>query len=441
MIPTTLSKNVNETPIMAVGGHGVWIETAEGRTILDTCGGVAVSSLGHRHPRIAEAMIREAENIAWVHAGSFTTPSVEALSDFLVSRSGGMVCAQFLSGGSEAMELAIKIALQVQQERAETRRRRLISRHQSYHGSTLGLLRVSGNPARRYPFDDAIGDGDFVQPCYSYRGKLPGESEPEYVQRLANDLEEKILSIGPSNVAAFLAEPVVGSAGGAIPFCRGYLSSMQSVCRRHGVLFIIDDVMSGMGRTGYLFSHLEECFVPDIVAVGKGLAAGYQPLSAVLLSEPVFRTIANGSGVLRNGQTNVNHPIACAIALEVQRTIEEEGLLDLVKTRGELMRALLRDALSDHSHVGDIRGKGLMIGVEFVTDRTTKSPPTDTNAITVALKKAALARDLLIYPGGGTADGKLGNHVMFAPPFIASEDEIALMVQRFVATLGDVRVH
>lgn len=428
---SVIYKNINHTPIRAVDGAGVWLVDSEGNRYLDTCGGVAVSSLGHCHPRVVKAMEREARKLSWAHAGSFTTDAAEELADLLVEAAPGMAKVQFLSGGSEVMELALKIAYQYHWEQGRTDKRIFIARRQSYHGSTLGTLAISGNRQRRSIFEPFLPPGEFVSPCYAFRDKLPGESDSAYADRLAAELDERIVALGPENVAGFVAETVVGSTNGAVPAVPGYFRKIKEVCDKHGVLLILDEVMAGMGRTGYMYAYEEDEVLPDIVAIGKGLAAGYQPISAVLTSADVHNALATGSGVLRNGQTHVNHPFACAIALEVQRTIAEEGLLANVRERGRQLRRSLTDRLADSPFVGDVRGRGLFVGVEFVADRETNAPHTGGDALVATLKREAFKRGLLIYPGSGTVDGVVGNHVLFAPPFIATESDIEQMVDRF----------
>jgi adenosylmethionine-8-amino-7-oxononanoate aminotransferase len=431
---SVLYKNIGVQPVWADHGQGVWLEDRDGGRYLDTCGGVAVSSLGHRHPRIVEAMEKAARDLAWAHAGSFTTTPAEELADLLARQSGGLARVQFLSGGSEAMELALKIAYQYHCERGESGRQVLISRRQSYHGSSLATLSISGNIQRRSVFEPLLSPVEFVSACYAYRDRSAAESEQEYGLRLAGELEERIRLVGPHRVAAFVAETVVGSTNGAVPAVPGYLAEVLAVCRRHGVLLILDEVMAGMGRTGYPYAYMEDGAVPDIVAVGKGLAAGYQPISAVLVSEGVHDALRSGSGVLQNGQTHVNHPLACAVALEVQRTIIDDDLLANVLARGRQLREQLAKRFADTSCVGDIRGRGLFVGVEFVEDRHAHEPTTGGSRLTGQLKREGLRRGLLLYPGHGTVDGVVGNHVLFAPPFIATESDIDEMVRRF----GDV---
>ncbi|HEX6077460.1 MAG TPA: aspartate aminotransferase family protein [Micromonosporaceae bacterium] len=427
-------KNIGRTPIRVVGGEGVWLIGENDERYLDTCGGVAVSSLGHCHPRIVAAMERAARQLSWAHAGSFTAAAAEELADVLVAASGGLGRAQFLSGGSEAVELALKVAYQYHWERGDTARSMFIARRQNYHGSTLSTLAVSGNAQRRSIFEPMLGPAEFVSPCYAYRDQRATESAEQYADRLAAELEERIRLLGPDNVAGFVAETVVGSTSGAVPPVAGYFSKIRDVCARYGVLLILDEVMAGMGRTGLPYAYLEDGVVPDIVAIGKGLAAGYQPISAILVSDAVHSALERGSGVLRNGQTHVNHPFACAVALEVQRTIVDEDLLANVLDRGTQLRDELAVNLADIDTVGDIRGRGLFVGVEFVTDRATHAPATGGDQFVAALKREALRRGLLIYPGSGTVDGVAGNHVLFAPPFIATRPVITEMVDRF----GDV---
>jgi adenosylmethionine-8-amino-7-oxononanoate aminotransferase len=431
-------KNLNTSPILAVKGAGVWLEDASGKRYLDTCGGVAVSSLGHAHPRIAAAFEREAKKLAWAHAGSFTTAAAEELAEQLVDASGGLARAQFLSGGSEVMELAMKIAYQYQCERGLPTKSTFISRRQSYHGSTLGTLSISGNAQRQSVFGPLLPPAEFVSPCYAYRELRVGESEEQYATRLAQELDDKINALGSENVAAFFAETVVGSTNAAVPPVPGYFRKIKEVCERHDVLLILDEVMAGMGRTGQMYAYADDGIVPDMVAVGKGLAAGYMPISALLVSDRVHSVMAQGSGVLGNGQTHVNHPLACAIALEVQKVIAEENLLATVRTRGEQLRSWLKESLADVETVGDVRGRGLFVGLEFVETRTGKEPFRGGGAYAAALKQEALRRGLLIYPGSGTVDGTHGNHVLFAPPFISSEAEVAEMVERFSAVVRAV---
>ena len=433
-----LYRSLAAAPRTAVGGDGVYLFDQEGRRYLDACCGVVVSSLGHNHRRVIEAIKRQAEALAYVHAGAFTNAPAEELAQFLTERSPGLTHAYFLSGGSEIVELCLKTAYQYHVEQGRPERRHFIARRQNYHGSTIGTLTVSGNVQRRSIFEPILGPAYFVSPCYAYRDQRPGESEREYGRRLARELEARILEIGPDRVAAFIAETVVGSTAGALPPVDGYFKEIRAVCDRYGVLLILDEVMAGMGRTGYHYACLEDGVTPDILAVGKGLAAGYQPLSAMLVGPQVHAAISGGSGILRNGQTFVNHPLACATALEVQRTIVEENLLENVRRRGRQLRARLEEVFAGHPHVGDVRGRGLFNAVEFVLDRATKEPLDPDSGFAARIRAAAIEQGLMVYPMSGTIDGRRGDHVMIAPPFICTEEEIELIVSRFAAAVGAV---
>ncbi|MGD8205032.1 aspartate aminotransferase family protein [Pantoea sp. FN0305] len=437
---SVIYKNLNQPPVEVTGGEGVWLHDRQGKRWLDTCGGVAVSSLGHCHPRIIAAMQRESGALSWAHAGSFTTPAAEALADWLVMRSGGMAKAQFLSGGSEAMELALKVAWQYQHERGKFQKTHIIARRQNYHGSTFNMLAISGNSQRRGIYDPLLPAVTFVSPCYAFRDQRGEETDKAYTDRLAQELDEHITALGSDNVCAFVAETVIGSTAGAVPPVVGYFRKIQQVCQRHDVLLILDEVMAGMGRTGSYFAYQDDGIVPDMVAVGKGLAAGYQPISALLINANIHQAIADGTGVLANGQTHVNHPFACAIALEVQRTLEEEQLLPRVVRAGEFFRTMLKESLSGLDYVGDIRGRGLFCGVEFVTDRYSMNPLAPHQQFAARLKTAGLEQGLLLYPGTGTVDGINGQHILFAPPFIAGDDELAQMVERFTAILSTLKM-
>lgn len=433
-----LTKDLRQPPIRIVGGSGVRLRDDRGRDYLDSCGGVAVSSLGHGREAVARAVGDQAARVAWAHAGSFATEVAEELADLLVSRSGGLAYAQFLSGGSEVIELAIKLAYQYHWERGEPGRRVVVSRRQSYHGSTFGALAISGNLQRRSIFEPLLEPGTFVSPCYAYRDQWDDETERDYAARLASELDSLVVELGPGTVAAFVAETVVGSTNGAVPPVEGYFRAVREVCDRHGILLVLDEVMAGLGRTGRYFAYEEDGVVPDMVAVGKGLAAGYQPVSALLVSRQVHDVLRSGSGVLRNGQTHVNHPTACAGALAVQRTVLETGLLGQVRSRGSQLRNRLEDLREVFPEVGDVRGRGLFLGVELVADWESKEPLDDGPELAARIKAAGLEHGVLTYPGSGTIDGVLGHHVLFAPPFTVTEQEVDEIVDRFSETLATV---
>ena len=417
----------------AVRGDGVYIIDATGKRYLDASGGAAVSCLGHSHPRIVDAIIRQAKALEYAHTSFFTTEAAEALADHLVEQAPeGLTHVYFVSGGSEAVEAALKLARQYFLEIGQPSRHRFIARRQSYHGNTLGALAIGGNAWRREPFRPLLIEAHHVSPCYAYRGLAEGESLDAYSVRLATELEEKIMELGPDTVAAFVAETVVGATLGAVPPTADYFRRIRAVCDKYGILLIQDEVMSGMGRTGYLFACEEDGIVPDIIAIAKGLGGGYQPIGAMMVSDRIYSAIVQGTGFFQHGHTYLAHAISCAAALEVQKTIVDEDLLSNVIARGKQLDDALRGLLGDHPHVGDIRGRGLLRGIEIVQDRGTKTPFDPARRTHAKIKAEAMARGLLVYPMGGTVDGRQGDHVMLAPPFTSSPGEISIIAERLV---------
>jgi adenosylmethionine-8-amino-7-oxononanoate aminotransferase len=428
---TVFHRAPKRTLPVAVAGDGIEIIDSEGKRYIDASGGAAVSCLGHSNQRVIDAIKRQAQQLAYAHTSFFTTEPAEALADWLVGRAPqGLGHVYFVSGGSEAIEAALKLARQYFVEIGKPQRRHFIARRQSYHGNTLGALAIGGNAWRREPFLPILIEAHHVSPCYAYREQRPGESDDAFTQRLADELESKLLELGPDSVAAFVAETVVGATAGAVPPVGDYLRKIRAVCDKYGVLLILDEVMSGMGRTGYLYACDEDGVAPDLLTIAKGLGAGYQPIGATLVSDRIYDAIVNGSGFFQHGHTYIGHATACAAALEVQRVIEEDRLLDNVKARGEQLRASLRDHYSRHEHIGDVRGRGLFVGVELVEDRATKVPFSPELALNVAIKREAMKRGLMVYPMGGTADGVSGDHVLLAPPFICTAGDIDRIVSR-----------
>jgi adenosylmethionine-8-amino-7-oxononanoate aminotransferase len=344
----------------------------------------------------------------------------------------------FLSGGSEATETALKLARQYHVARGEPERSVFISRRQSYHGNTLGALGVSGNAGRRAMFEPLLTQGERIAPCHAYREQASDETLDEYGRRAALELAAAIERLGPKRVAAFIAEPVVGATLGAAAAAPGYFQLIREICDAHGVLFIADEVMSGLGRCGERFAIEAEGVVPDMICTAKGLAGGYQPIGAVLLQSRIFDAIINRHGHFEHGHTYIGHPIACAAALAVQKGIEEQNLIAAVRSRGAYLDRRLRQALEQNAFVGDIRGRGLLYGVEFVTDRESKSPFLAGDRISPRIKAAALERGLICYPGSGTADGLNGDHILLAPPFIATEQHLDELVDTLAAAIRDV---
>ncbi|WP_306169347.1 aspartate aminotransferase family protein [Halomonas sp. MMSF_3323] len=420
----------------AVAGDGPYLIDAAGKRYLDACGGAAVSCLGHSDPEVQAAISEQVKRMAYAHSSFFTSEPMEALADFLVDRAPqGIGSVYFVSGGSEAVEAALKMARQYFLEIGQPERTQVIARRQSYHGNTLGALATGGNAWRRRPFEPLLADTTQVSPCYAYRGQRSDESAEAYGERLAVELEDTIERLGPRRVMAFVAEPVVGATLGAVPAVPGYFRRVREICDRHGILLILDEVMCGMGRTGRLFACEQEGVSPDLLTVAKGLGGGYQPIGATLASARIRDTIAEGTGFFQHGHTYIGHATACAAALAVQRAVEERGLLAQVQARGEALRARLQQRFGDHPHVGDIRGRGLFLGLELVADRGSKEPFDPDRRLNAAVKAAAMDQGLMCYPAGGTLDGRRGDHVLLAPPYIVEEDHLDEIVDKLDAAL------
>ena len=419
---------------VAVGGAGVEIVDADGKRYIDASGGAAVSCLGHNHPGVVQAIKDQLDQLAYAHTGFFTSEAAEALADHLIEAAPpGLEQVYFVSGGSEAVEAAMKLARQYFLEIGQTDRRYFIARKQSYHGNTLGALALGGNAWRRAQFEPLLIDVEHVSPCYAYRGREDGEADASYVDRLAAELEATIQRLGGHKVIAFVAEPVVGATLGAVPPVPGYFQAIREVCDRYGVLLILDEVMCGMGRTGTLFACEQDDVRPDLVTIAKGLGAGYQAIGATLVSGDIYRAVESGSGFFQHGHTYNGHPTACAAGLAVQRILAQEGLVDRVKVQGEKLDSLLHDRFGNHAHVGDIRGRGLFRGLEFVEDRGSKRPFSPDLKLNAKIKAKAMENGLMCYPMGGTIDGKTGDHLLLAPPFIVSDADLGNIVER----LGD----
>ncbi|WP_374642818.1 aspartate aminotransferase family protein [Hydrogenophaga sp.] len=432
-------RQLAKRPPVAVSGQGIWLRDAEGRSYIDASGGAAVSCLGHGHPDVIAAMHRQIDQLAYAHTSFFTTEVAEQLADLLVgSAPAGMSHVYFVSGGSEAVEAALKMARQYFVEIGQPQRRHFIARRQSYHGNTLGALAVGGNEWRREQFRPLLIDVTHVSPCYEYRGRLPDETPEAYGQRLVAELARTIEELGPDNVMAFVAETVGGATAGVLTPVPGYFKGIRDLCDRHGILLILDEVMCGMGRTGTLHACEQEGVVPDLLTVAKGLGGGYQPIGAVLAQGRIVEAMRQGSGLFQHGHTYLGHAVACAAALAVQQVIQRDHLLTQVRDRGAYLASRLRDELGDHPHVGDIRGRGLFWGLELVQDRATRQWFEPSLKLHARLKSAAMEEGLMIYPMGGTVDGRCGDHVLLAPPFISSEGEIDQIVARLRRSLDRV---
>jgi adenosylmethionine-8-amino-7-oxononanoate aminotransferase len=426
-----LQRQIRATFPVAVSARGMEIRDSAGRTYLDASGGAAVSCLGHGHPAVVAAMHAQLDEIAYAHTSFFTTEVAEQLADRLVEDAPGHLDhVTLVSGGSEAVETALKIARQYFVEIGQPQRRHIIARHQSYHGNTLGALAIGGNAQRKAPFQPLLLEVHHIEPCFAYRLQRVGESAGDYAVRAANALEEQILALGKDQVIAFVAETVVGATAGAVPPVADYFKRIREICDRYGVLLILDEVMCGMGRTGTLHACEAEGITPDLLVIAKGLGGGYQPIGAVLMSAQIFEAFRDGSGAFQHGHTYMGHPMAAAAALAVQEVIRHDNLLAHVVSMGRLLDRRLRQAFSENPNVGDIRGRGLFQAVELVADRSTKAPFDPSRRLHARIKAESMERGLMVYPMGGTVDGFKGDHVLLAPPFIVTPTHIDAIVER-----------
>ena len=431
-------RNSKALPPMVATGEGCYLIDQNGKRYLDGSGGAAVSCLGHSDQSVREAVKAQMDRLAFAHTGFFTSEPAEQLADMLIEQAPeGIDRVYYVSGGSEAVEAAIKLARQYFLEIGEPSRHRLIARRQSYHGNTLGALAAGGNMWRREPFDPLMTEGSHIAPCYSYRDQRDGETLEDYGRRVADELEDEIKRLGPENVMAFIAEPVVGATLGAVTAAPGYFKRIRQICDSYGILLIFDEVMCGMGRTGSLFASEQEGVVPDIVTIAKGLGAGYQPIGAMLCSAKIYQAIEQGSGFFQHGHTYLGHSAACAGSVAVLTAFREHNLIARVGRQGERLEAALNERFGQHPNVGDIRGRGLFRGMEFVADRDSKTPFDPAHKVHAKVKKAAFDAGLICYPMGGTLDGRRGDHVLLAPPFIIEDAQIDELVDK-LATAVDI---
>ncbi|MBN9672128.1 aspartate aminotransferase family protein [Roseibium aggregatum] len=431
-----LHRNIRSTPPVAVRGEGIYLYDQSGKSYIDASGGAAVSCLGHGHPDVLKALHAQLDAIAYAHTGFFTTEVAEKLADRLIGDAPeGIDKVYLVSGGSEAVEAALKMARQYFVETGRPQRRHVVARRQSYHGNTLGALAAGGNEWRRVQFSPLLIETHHIAPCYAYRYQEAGETLEEYGQRAAQELEDKILELGEDAVMAFVAEPVVGATSGALTPAPGYFRRIREICDRYGVLLILDEVMCGMGRTGTLHACEQENVRPDLLTIAKGLGGGYQPIGAVLLSKAIFEAFETGSGFFQHGHTYMGHPMAAAAGLAVQEIIRRDNLLANVVAMGEHLSTCLKNRLGQHANVGDIRGRGLFQAVELVKDRETKAPFDPAVKLNVHIKREAMDRGLMVYPMGGTINGRDGDHVLLAPPFISTRADIETIADRLGAAV------
>jgi adenosylmethionine-8-amino-7-oxononanoate aminotransferase len=422
-------RNFRKSYPVAVRGEGCWIIDQDGRRYLDASGQAAVVSIGHGVPEIGRALADQSSRFAFAHTTQFHSAPAEKLAQRLLAlappnfHSGGRV--YFTSGGSEATETAIKLARQFQLENGQPSRFRVVSRRHSYHGSTLGAMTVSGNLARRAPYQPLLAEWGHIAPCFCYH--CPFEKEfPQCGIACADDLNHFLEKNDAASVAAFIFEPVVGATLGAAVPPEGYAQRIAEICRNRGILLIADEIMSGMGRTGKPFAIQHWNVEPDIILVGKGIASGYAPLGAVLIARRIVDVFERGSGTFQHGFTYQAHPVAAAAGNAVLDYIETQNLFDRVQPAAEILRKEL-SMLESHPHIGEIRGLGLLLGVEFVKSKSTRQPFPKGDNIAERFRQAALDDNVLTYPTQGCVDGVNGDHILLAPPFIITSRESRLI--------------
>ena len=427
-----------EFPV-AVKGDGPYIIDREGNRYLDACGGAGISCLGHSEPAVIKAIQDQVAKLEFAYAMFYTSEPAELLADDLVSDApAGMTRVLYGCGGSEQMDGTLKMARQYFVDIGQPRRTRFIARRQSYHGATLGSLSVSGHFKRREIYAPLLADAEHISPCYAYRGRCDGETEMDYGLRVADELEEALLRVGPETVIGFVAETIVGATAGCVPPTPGYFKRVREICDKYGALLIMDEVMCGLGRTGARWACWQEGVTPDLLVVAKGLGAGYQPISATLVSDKIFEAINGARGTFMHGHSYQAHAVACAAALAVQRVIRERNLIANAQTQGESLMRLLEDRFRNHPHVGDIRGRGLFIGLELTQDRETKEPFDPALNLWLKVMLKGMEFGLMCYPGGGTADGTKGDHVLLAPPFNINSGHVEEIVEKLAHTFDSV---
>jgi adenosylmethionine-8-amino-7-oxononanoate aminotransferase len=437
-------RNLHKIYTKIVRGKDNILYTKEGREVFDACSGAAVSCLGHRNERVIKAIVEQLETgIPYLASSFWANEVVEDLCKELIRGTDGKMAKVFLTGsGSEAMEGTIKLSRQYYYEQdKQTPRVNFITRQSSYHGNTIGALSVSGHPARRAPYIPFLMKNvHHISSCNPYRQQEKGESNPAFVARKAAELEKKFQELGPDTVIGFIAEPVVGAALGCVPYVPGYLKAMRDVCHKHGALFILDEVMCGMGRTGTLHAWQAEDVVPDIQTMGKGLGAGYQSIAAIMISQKVVNVIKEGSGQFVHGLTYQAMPVQAAAALEVQRIIREDKLMENVSKQGALLEKRLKANLGNHPNVGDIRGLGLFWGLEFVKDKVTKEPFNPKLGVGQKIQDLAISPpfNMTVYPGTGTLEGDRGDHIILAPSYIVTDDDVKHIVTKVTAVVKKV---
>ncbi|KAI1622107.1 pyridoxal phosphate-dependent transferase [Exophiala viscosa] len=433
-----LHRSVHHRPHEVVTAKGIYLTLASGQVVIDACGGAAVCCIGHGNEEVLEAVTRQMKTGAsYIHSMSYTTPAAEQLAELLIHgpQGGarfGLEKALFVNSGSEAADAAMKLARQYFFEQGQTQRTKFVARKQGFHGSTIGAMNISSNLPRKVPFTCFQKDNvSWVTPAYAYQYSKQGETDEDFTARLLAELDAHFQELGPDTVVAFMAETIVGATSGCTTAPAGYFKGVRQICDKYGILLILDEVMCGMGRTGtpFAFEQEGEGVVPDILTVAKGLGGGYSPIAGLLVHKRVVDVLRKHTGSFNHGHTYQAHPVGCAATLRVQQIIQRDGLIKVCAQRGKLLESLLKKTFSDVKLVGDIRGRGLFWGIEFVQDKTTREPFPAQMAIGVRYQSMVFDLGVAVYPGMATVDGTKGDHVLLAPPYNVTEDELRVIVQ------------
>lgn len=437
-----MHRSLLHPPETVTSASGVYLTLSSGRKILDGCAGAAVAIIGHGNTEVRDAMMTQACEVSYVHTLTYTTSSAEYLANYILEGEPfGLTRAYFVGSGSEAMDSAMKLARQYHVENGQPERVRFVSRRQAYHGNTIGAMSVGSHVARRAPYENAIllDNVSYVSPAYEYRVRKDGETEEEYSKRLVDEVETEFLSVGPEKIMAFIAETVGGATAGCITPPAGYFSGVSKLCKKYGILLILDEVMCGVGRCGTFFAFEQDGDVqPDIVTTGKGLGGGYVPIAATLVHRNIIETLKKGTASFNHGHTYQAHPVSCAAALAIQKIIRRDDLVSRSATLGKRLHKSLIDTFQDLEFVGNIRGRGLFWGIEFVQNKKTKAPFDSKIHFGVKVQERAFELGLAVYPGMGTADGLTGDHVIVSPPLTINEEEMDIMISLLKRAYDDV---
>ncbi|KAK1705323.1 hypothetical protein CaCOL14_011708 [Colletotrichum acutatum] len=435
-----MHRSLIQHPSMVESASGIYLNLASGKRVIDACGGAAVALIGHANEEVCQAISDQARKVSYVHTQAYTTQPAEELADLILDgNSHGLEKAFFVCSGSEAVESALKLARQYHFENGQPQRKHFIGRNQAYHGNTMATMSISTVASRKVPYEGfSYPHVSYVSPAYPYQYQKADETEDEFTARLLAEIEDEFQKIGPDNVIAFVVETMVGATAGCVAPPVGYIAGARQICDKHGALLILDEVMCGTGRTGTYFAFEQEGVVPDIVTVAKGLGGGYGPIAGVLMHEKVVSMLRQGSNAFNHGHTYQAHPIACAAALAVQRIVKRDDLVARCAQLGKQLEVLLRIELINCKSVGEIRGRGLFWAVEFVKDRETKETFDPKLRFGLRVQERAFEKGVALYPGAGTVDGSRGDHVLLAPPFTTTEEELRKICSVFREALEEV---